>query len=387
MVIASRPNIRGIEIGKAAGIPTHLVRPKDFPTVEAYSDAMARLLDEARVDLVCLAGFLSYWIIPDRYLGRVMNIHPALLPAFGGKGMYGHHVHEAVLRRGCKVSGCTVHFVNNAYDEGPIILQRAVPVYAEDTPDDLAARVFEQECIAYPEAIRLFAEGRLKVEGAGRDRRSEVSAGRSHVGCCVHARGYRCRWCVQARALHINRLHLVQLLERKHRAVPADVLAADVAPAALAHAALHPVLQRGVDVGRRKAQLREDRQRELDHDRRAADQGHAPSALTGPVSSRTVGTKPTLPFQSGVSPPGSTVVTRRTSLAAGPLGQFVLVDQVGHGAGAVEDRDVAELAAAVQDVPDDAPQRRQGDAAGDEDDVLALPRRRSGSSCRTARGR
>jgi len=147
------------------GIPTHLVRPKEFPSVEAYSDAMCRLLDEAGVDLVCLAGFLSYWIIPDRYLGRVMNIHPALLPAFGGKGMHGHHVHEAVLARGCKVSGCTVHFVNNTYDDGPIILQRAVPVYAEDTPDDLAARVFREECIAYPEAIRLFIEGRLKVEG------------------------------------------------------------------------------------------------------------------------------------------------------------------------------------------------------------------------------
>jgi folate-dependent phosphoribosylglycinamide formyltransferase PurN len=94
-----------------------------------------------------------------------MNIHPALLPSFGGKGMYGHHVHEAVLARGCKVSGCTVHFVNNAYDEGPIILQRCVPAYAEDTADALAARVFEQECIAYPEAIRLFAEGRLRIEG------------------------------------------------------------------------------------------------------------------------------------------------------------------------------------------------------------------------------
>jgi formyltetrahydrofolate-dependent phosphoribosylglycinamide formyltransferase len=165
VVIASRPGIRGIEIGKAAGVPTHLVRPKEYPTVEAYSDAMVKLLDDARVDLILLAGFLSYWIIPQRYLGRVMNIHPALLPSFGGKGMYGHHVHEAVLARGCKVSGCTVHFVNNAYDEGPIILQRAVPAYAEDTPDDLAARVFEQECIAYPEAIRLFAEGRLHVEG------------------------------------------------------------------------------------------------------------------------------------------------------------------------------------------------------------------------------
>ena len=165
VVIASRPSIRGIDIGKAAGAPTHLVRPKEFSSVEAYSDAMVRLLDEARVDLVCLAGFLSYWIIPERYAGRVINIHPALLPSFGGKGMYGHHVHEAVLAWGCKVSGCTVHFVSNEYDEGPIILQRCVPAFAEDTPDDLAARVFEQECIAYPEAIRLIAEGRLRVEG------------------------------------------------------------------------------------------------------------------------------------------------------------------------------------------------------------------------------
>jgi phosphoribosylglycinamide formyltransferase 1 len=165
LVIASREKTRGLEIAKAAGVPTHLVRPKEFSTVQAYSDAMARLLDESRVDLVCLAGFLSYWIIPDRYLGRVMNIHPALLPAFGGKGMYGHHVHEAVLARGCKVSGCTVHFVDNAYDEGPIILQRAVPAYAEDTPEALAARVFAEECIAYPEAIRLYAAGRLHLVG------------------------------------------------------------------------------------------------------------------------------------------------------------------------------------------------------------------------------
>jgi formyltetrahydrofolate-dependent phosphoribosylglycinamide formyltransferase len=165
VVIASRPKIRGIEIGQAAGIPTHLVRPREYPDVPGYSDAMVRLLDDARVDLVCLAGFLSYWIIPDRYVGRVMNIHPALLPAFGGQGMYGHHVHEAVLARGCKVSGCTVHFVDNKYDEGPIILQRTVAAYAEDTPDDLAARVFVEECIAYPEAIRLFAEGRLRIDG------------------------------------------------------------------------------------------------------------------------------------------------------------------------------------------------------------------------------
>jgi formyltetrahydrofolate-dependent phosphoribosylglycinamide formyltransferase len=165
VVIVSRPGIRGIEIAEAAGVPAHVIRRKEFPSVQAYSDAMVARLDERKVDLVCMAGFLSYWVIPERYLGRVMNIHPALLPAFGGEGMYGHRVHEAVLARGCKVSGCTVHFVNNTYDDGPIVLQRAVPVRAEDTPDDLAARVFEQECIAYPEAIRLFAEGCLRIEG------------------------------------------------------------------------------------------------------------------------------------------------------------------------------------------------------------------------------
>jgi formyltetrahydrofolate-dependent phosphoribosylglycinamide formyltransferase len=165
VVVAPRPGIRGIEIAQAAGVPAHVIRRKEFSSVQAYSDAMVARLDERKVNLVCMAGFLSYWVIPERYLGRVMNIHPALLPAFGGEGMYGHRVHEAVLARGCKVSGCTVHFVNNTYDDGPIVLQRAVPVSAEDTPDDLAARVFEQECIAYPEAIRLFAEGRLRIEG------------------------------------------------------------------------------------------------------------------------------------------------------------------------------------------------------------------------------
>ena len=165
VVIASRPGLRGIEVGRTAGAPTHIVRPADFAGVDAYSAAMVRLLDDARVDLICLAGFLCYWIVPDRYLGRVMNIHPALLPAFGGKGMYGHHVHEAVVARGCKVSGCTVHFVNNTYDDGPIILQRTAAVSTEDSPDDVAERVFREECIAFPEAIRLFAEGRLRIEG------------------------------------------------------------------------------------------------------------------------------------------------------------------------------------------------------------------------------
>lgn len=165
VVIASRPGIRGIAIGEAAGVPVHVVRRRDYAKVGAYSEAMAATLDEARADLACLAGFLSYWVVPDRYEGRVLNIHPALLPAFGGKGMYGHRVHKAVLARGCKASGCTVHLVNNEYDAGPIILQRPVPAYADDTPDTLAARVFREECKAYPEAIRLYAEGKLRVAG------------------------------------------------------------------------------------------------------------------------------------------------------------------------------------------------------------------------------
>ncbi len=94
-----------------------------------------------------------------------MNIHPALLPAFGGKGMYGHHVHQAVIDTGCKVSGCTVHFADNEYDHGPIILQRVVEVKDDDTPETLAARVFEEEKKAYPQAIKLFAEGRLQIIG------------------------------------------------------------------------------------------------------------------------------------------------------------------------------------------------------------------------------
>jgi folate-dependent phosphoribosylglycinamide formyltransferase PurN len=119
------------------------------------------------VDLVVQGGWLCLWKIPPRYENRVMNIHPALLPCFGGQGMWGHHVHEAVLAAGCKVSGCTVHFCTNEYDKGPIIVQRTCPVADDDTPDTLAERVFEQECIAYPQAIRWFAEGRLRVEGTG----------------------------------------------------------------------------------------------------------------------------------------------------------------------------------------------------------------------------
>ncbi|HXE55363.1 MAG TPA: formyltransferase family protein, partial [Tepidisphaeraceae bacterium] len=103
--------------------------------------------------------------LPQNYAGRVMNIHPALLPSFGGRGLYGRRVHEAVINHGCKVSGCTVHFVDGTYDTGPIIVQRCCPVREDDTPETLAHRVFEEEKIAYPEAIRLFQQGLLKLDG------------------------------------------------------------------------------------------------------------------------------------------------------------------------------------------------------------------------------
>ena len=164
VVVASRV-CRGLDLARQAGVPAHVVVKKDSPDVESYSAPITAALDAAGVDVVVMAGFLSFWRIPDHYAGRVVNIHPALLPSFGGHGMFGHHVHEAVLAAGVKVSGCTVHFVTNEYDAGPILVQRPVPVMEGDTPDTLAARVFEQECEALPEALQLLAEGRVHVEG------------------------------------------------------------------------------------------------------------------------------------------------------------------------------------------------------------------------------
>ncbi len=164
-VISSRSAVAGVERAQNAGLSVQVIRTKDYADIDAFSDAIVRELDAASVDLVVQAGWLCLWRIPSRYENRVMNIHPALLPSFGGQGMWGHHVHEAVLTAGCKVSGCTVHFCTNEYDKGPIIVQRTCPVKDSDTPDTLAARVFEQECIAYPQAIAWFAEDRLQVDG------------------------------------------------------------------------------------------------------------------------------------------------------------------------------------------------------------------------------
>ncbi len=164
-VICSNPKARGIDRAGRLGLPCEVVSRRDYDSSDAFSDRAWSIIREAGADLVCLGGFLSLIRIPDDYVWRVMNVHPALLPSFGGKGMYGHHVHDAVLAAGCKVSGCTVHYADEHYDQGPIIAQRCCAVEEGDTPDALAERVMAEERIAYPHAIRLFAEGRLKVEG------------------------------------------------------------------------------------------------------------------------------------------------------------------------------------------------------------------------------
>lgn len=172
LVISSRTEVKGNDRARKLGLEPVVIRKKDYPGIADFSRRIEEELDKAKVDLVLQAGWLCLWHIPAQYENKVMNIHPALLPSFGGQGMWGHHVHEAVLAAGCKVSGCTVHFCTNEYDAGPIIVQRICEVKDDDDADTLAARVFEQECVAYPEAIGLFAEGRLKVERGIVKRRS-----------------------------------------------------------------------------------------------------------------------------------------------------------------------------------------------------------------------
>jgi phosphoribosylglycinamide formyltransferase-1 len=163
LAISSHPEAGGVDRALELGIPCRIA---DYRALgDGLSGEIAALLDEAEVDLVCLAGFIRKFAVPPGREGRVLNIHPALLPAFGGRGFYGDRVHRAVLASGSRFSGCTVHYVTEDYDRGPIILQRSVPVVPGDTPESLAARVFAEECIAYPEAIRLHAAGRLRVEG------------------------------------------------------------------------------------------------------------------------------------------------------------------------------------------------------------------------------
>lgn len=165
IVISSKPDVTGLERAKKHNIPTSVIPRSDYKDADAFSCAITTELGKYPIDLITLAGFIHLYNIPEKYKGKVMNIHPGLIPAFCGHRYYGKKVHEAVIDYGAKVSGCTVHFADNIYDNGPIIIQRAVPVLDDDTPESLAARVFKEECEAYPEAIRLFAMGRLRIEG------------------------------------------------------------------------------------------------------------------------------------------------------------------------------------------------------------------------------
>jgi phosphoribosylglycinamide formyltransferase 1 len=163
VVISSRPRVEGIERARRARIPTEVIEWRRFGNDEGFSAAVTEVIERREIDLVLNAGLLRRYLFPPQLEGRVLNIHPALLPKFGGQGMYGHHVHEAVLASGDAESGCTVHIADYEYDRGPILVQKRVPVLPHDTPESLADRVFAAECEAYPEAIRLMAE-RLKAE-------------------------------------------------------------------------------------------------------------------------------------------------------------------------------------------------------------------------------
>lgn len=164
VVIANR-ECTGIDRISERGIPVELVAGKAFASPREHSAEIFARLRTARVDVVLLSGYLARLEIPRDFEQRVINIHPALIPAFSGHGMYGDHVHKAVIARGCKVTGCTVHLCDNEYDHGPILVQRTVPVLDSDTPASLAARVFDAECIAYPEALRLLMSGPVQIEG------------------------------------------------------------------------------------------------------------------------------------------------------------------------------------------------------------------------------
>ena len=167
LVVSTSPGAPALERAQAAGVPTRLIPADDFEAPEALDTALADAFQEAGAQLICLAGYMR--LLGTAFLSRfprgVINIHPGLLPAFGGQGFYGRRVHETVLAYGAKLTGVTVHLVDEEYDHGPIILQRAVSVEDDDTVETLAARVLAEEHRSYPDAVRLFAQGRLRIEG------------------------------------------------------------------------------------------------------------------------------------------------------------------------------------------------------------------------------
>lgn len=157
LVVSSRAGAPGVELARSRGFDVRVAALRDFPSLDDMHDAITSWLMEKAIDLVCLCGYLRWLRVDEPFRNRVINIHPALLPKFGGKGMHGLNVHQAVLDAGETVSGCTVHYVDDRYDEGPIILQRTCPVQPDDDAASLAARVFAEECRAYPQAIRMLS--------------------------------------------------------------------------------------------------------------------------------------------------------------------------------------------------------------------------------------
>lgn len=165
LVIASRPEIAGIPRAEKLGLTVDLLPRKSFPSVEEFSNALFDRIRRAEAELVVLGGFLTLIRVPRDFQGRVINIHPSLIPAFCGRGFYGEHVHRAVLEMGCKVSGCTVHFVDDEYDHGPIIAQTAVRVEEGDTPQTLHERVFKAECETLIQVIQMVANNQIELKG------------------------------------------------------------------------------------------------------------------------------------------------------------------------------------------------------------------------------
>ncbi|MCH8273070.1 MAG: phosphoribosylglycinamide formyltransferase [Candidatus Marinimicrobia bacterium] len=165
LVVSNNPDAAVLQRAKALEVNYTTIDQRNFDSEESYISALFNVLDENGIDFIALAGYLKL-VQPkliNKYKNKITNIHPALLPSFGGKGFYGKKVHEAVLEAGCKVSGVTVHLVSESYDRGPIISQLTLPVLADDNPESLAARVLKVEHQIYPEALQLFAEGRVKV--------------------------------------------------------------------------------------------------------------------------------------------------------------------------------------------------------------------------------
>ncbi len=167
LVVSSKPEVYALERARASGIESRVLSRREYADIADYSAALVRVLTEANIDLVVLAGFLT--IIDEQvynaFPNRILNVHPALIPSFSGKGYYGLRVHEAALEKGVKVSGATVHIVTPECDAGPIVLQRAVEVREDDTPETLQRRIMvEAEWRILPEAVRLFCDGRLTVE-------------------------------------------------------------------------------------------------------------------------------------------------------------------------------------------------------------------------------